>query len=55
MTDKLADYRQADTPLPQRNRLWPLYGAGFENLGRAGAHDRATAALLWAGRIVGAP
>jgi threonine dehydrogenase-like Zn-dependent dehydrogenase len=37
MTDKLADYRQAVDPLPQRNRLWPLYGAGFENLGQDGA------------------
>lgn len=37
MTDKLAEYRQADAPLPERNRLWPLYGEGFENLGREGA------------------
>lgn len=36
MSDKLSDYRRADAPLPDRNRLWPLYGAGFENLGRAG-------------------
>jgi D-arabinose 1-dehydrogenase-like Zn-dependent alcohol dehydrogenase len=36
MTDKLAEYRYADAPLPDRNRLWPLYGAGFENLGRDG-------------------
>src|SRR5512135_1993556 len=36
MSDKLADYRQAGTPPPGRNRLWPLYGAGFENLGREG-------------------
>jgi threonine dehydrogenase-like Zn-dependent dehydrogenase len=35
MTDKLAHYRQADE-LPDQNRLWPLYGAGFENLGRNG-------------------
>lgn len=35
MTDKLNDYRQA-THLPEANRLWPLYGAGFENLGRNG-------------------
>ena len=34
MTDKLADYRQAETPLPQRNRLWPLYGAGLSVWGR---------------------
>jgi D-arabinose 1-dehydrogenase-like Zn-dependent alcohol dehydrogenase len=36
MSDKLTDYRCADAPLPDRNRLWPLYGAGFENLGRDG-------------------
>ncbi len=33
MTDKLTDFRRADAPLPERNRLWPLYGAGFDNLG----------------------
>ncbi len=36
MSDKLSDYRRADAPLPDHNRLWPLYGAGFENLGRDG-------------------
>ncbi|HXF62075.1 MAG TPA: alcohol dehydrogenase catalytic domain-containing protein [Caldilineaceae bacterium] len=36
MTDKLAEYKEAKTPLPEHNRLWPLYGAGFENLGRDG-------------------
>lgn len=34
MSDKLTAYRRADAPLPQVNYLWPLYGAGFENLGR---------------------
>jgi L-sorbose 1-phosphate reductase len=33
MTDKLTDFRRADGPLPERNWLWPLYGAGFDNLG----------------------
>ena len=33
---KLAAYRRADGPLPERYWLWPLYGAGFENLGRDG-------------------
>lgn len=33
MTDKLTKYRQATAPLPDRYRLWPLYGQGFENLG----------------------
>jgi D-arabinose 1-dehydrogenase-like Zn-dependent alcohol dehydrogenase len=36
MMDKLDQYRRARAPLPERNRLWPLYGAGFENLGRDG-------------------
>jgi threonine dehydrogenase-like Zn-dependent dehydrogenase len=36
MTDKLAAYRRADSPLPERNRIWPLYGAGLENLGYDG-------------------
>ena len=36
MSDKLTAYRRADAPLPEHNRLWPLYGAGFENLGRDG-------------------
>jgi D-arabinose 1-dehydrogenase-like Zn-dependent alcohol dehydrogenase len=36
MSDKLTDYRRADAPLPDRNRLWPLYGAGLKNLGRDG-------------------
>jgi len=33
MSDKLEQYQRADAPLPATNRLWPLYGAGFENLG----------------------
>ncbi|HOT92141.1 MAG TPA: alcohol dehydrogenase catalytic domain-containing protein [Anaerolineae bacterium] len=33
MIDKLTQYRRADAPLPTTNRLWPLYGAGFENFG----------------------
>ncbi|HNT75416.1 MAG TPA: alcohol dehydrogenase catalytic domain-containing protein, partial [Anaerolineae bacterium] len=33
MTDKLTAYRRADAPLPAVNRLWPLYGAGFDNFG----------------------
>jgi len=36
MTDKLDDYRRAITPLPDKYKLWPLYGAGLENLGKAG-------------------
>lgn len=31
--DMLEAYRRADAPLPDKNRIWPLYGAGFENLG----------------------
>jgi threonine dehydrogenase-like Zn-dependent dehydrogenase len=34
MSDSLEAYRRADTPLPDRNLVWPLYGAGFDNLGR---------------------
>jgi threonine dehydrogenase-like Zn-dependent dehydrogenase len=36
MSDKLTGYRHAAGPLPEHNRLWPLYGAGFENMGRDG-------------------
>lgn len=36
MGDKLTDYRRADAPLPDHNTIWPLYGAGFENLGQDG-------------------
>ena len=36
MTDKLAEYKAARGALPQVNQVWPLYGAGFENLGRDG-------------------
>ena len=34
---KLEHYRAADAPLPAVNRLWPLYGAGWESLGKDGA------------------
>jgi len=34
--DKVAEYRQAGAPLPEHNRLWPLYGAGLDNLGQEG-------------------
>ncbi len=33
MTDKLETYRRAESPVIGPNRLWPLYGAGFDNLG----------------------
>ncbi len=36
MNDKLTDFRHAEAPLPAENHLWPLYGAGFENLGLDG-------------------
>jgi D-arabinose 1-dehydrogenase-like Zn-dependent alcohol dehydrogenase len=36
MADRLARYRQAAAPLPERSRVWPLYGTGFENFGRDG-------------------
>lgn len=37
MTDKLTDYRTAPEAPAGQNRLWPLYGAGLENLGQDGA------------------
>jgi threonine dehydrogenase-like Zn-dependent dehydrogenase len=36
MRDRLADYRRGDAPLRDKNEILPLYGAGFENLGRDG-------------------
>ena len=36
MSDKLEQYRQVNTPLPPAYNLWPLYGAGLENLGKDG-------------------
>ncbi len=36
MSDKLDDYRSGSTPLPSTYKLWPLYGAGLENLGKDG-------------------
>jgi len=33
---KLAAYRSAAQPLPEKYWLWPLYGAGFDNLGHGG-------------------
>lgn len=37
MTDKLEHYREATDPLPKANTIWPLYGAGIDQLG-ADAH-----------------
>jgi L-sorbose 1-phosphate reductase len=34
--DKFEEYRQGETPLPEQYKLWPLYGAGLENLGKDG-------------------
>ena len=36
MTDKLQAYHEGTTPIGNTNRLWPLYGAGLENLGQEG-------------------
>jgi threonine dehydrogenase-like Zn-dependent dehydrogenase len=33
MTDKLSLFRKAQDPIPTVQHLWPLYGAGLENLG----------------------
>jgi threonine dehydrogenase-like Zn-dependent dehydrogenase len=32
----LAQYKRGDAPLPETSQLWPLYGAGMENLGQDG-------------------
>jgi L-sorbose 1-phosphate reductase len=36
MSDKLNNYRRVVGPLPATYKLWPLYGAGLENMGREG-------------------
>jgi threonine dehydrogenase-like Zn-dependent dehydrogenase len=36
MPNKITDYTRADTPPPRKNQIWPLYGAGLENLGASG-------------------
>jgi len=36
MSDKLSTYRQATSPLPVVQRMWPLYGVGLDNLGVEG-------------------
>jgi L-sorbose 1-phosphate reductase len=36
MSDKLVEFQRAESSLPEKQRLWPLYGAGFENLGLDG-------------------
>ena len=36
MLDHFQQYRQANAPLPGTMSLWPLYGAGFDNLGLDG-------------------
>jgi len=36
VTDKLQAYHEGTTPVGNTNRLWPLYGAGLENLGQDG-------------------
>lgn len=34
MADRIADYKQVKEAAPDHNEVWPLYGAGFENLGQ---------------------
>ena len=36
MSDKLQAYHEGTSPIGNTNRLWPLYGAGLENLGQEG-------------------
>ena len=42
MSDKLQAYHEGTTPIGNTNRLWPLYGAGLENLGQDGQTDRSS-------------
>lgn len=36
MNKKIEKYNNASDPIPEKQVLWPLYGAGFENLGKDG-------------------
>jgi threonine dehydrogenase-like Zn-dependent dehydrogenase len=36
MTSKFQEYRKGHLPKAKTNQLWPLYGAGLENLGKDG-------------------
>ncbi len=36
VSDKLTEYRAGEAPEGDTNRVWPLYGAGLENLGQDG-------------------
>jgi len=36
VTDKLDEYRRSVGSLPEKYQLWPLYGAGLENMGKDG-------------------
>lgn len=36
MIDKLDQYQEASAEIPTSNTLWPLYGAGLENMGENG-------------------
>lgn len=36
MNKKIEKYINASDPIPEKQVLWPLYGAGFENLGKDG-------------------
>jgi L-sorbose 1-phosphate reductase len=36
VTDKLDEYRRCTGALPEKFGLWPLYGAGLENMGKDG-------------------
>ncbi len=33
MADKLVQFKSAEDAVPDHNKVWPLYGSGFENLG----------------------
>ncbi|HEY3345016.1 MAG TPA: alcohol dehydrogenase catalytic domain-containing protein [Anaerolineaceae bacterium] len=52
MTDPLTKYCRADTPLPKRQRVWPLYGAGFDHLGQDGAPIEAPVPEIGPGELL---
>ncbi len=43
MGEKYQSYRSAQYPLPESNWAWNLYGAGLEQMGRAGAPEQVEA------------
>jgi threonine dehydrogenase-like Zn-dependent dehydrogenase len=40
MTSTIDEYRSPDAPIPEATWAWNMYGAGLENIGRAGQPER---------------